>query len=95
MAIGDVVSGLQSIASGAQLDIRPGAGVEWVLHNIYHEDSAILQFYDGTLTLAFSTQTGPQVISNLQMHVNNTRRIRVTNNAATSKLIGYDGVQTK
>ena len=37
MAVGDVVSsGLSSIASGAYLDLRPSAGVEWVLHNIYY-----------------------------------------------------------
>ena len=51
MAVGDVVSGQSSIAAAAYLDIQPGAGVEWVIHNIYHEYDIELSQYDGTNTL--------------------------------------------
>jgi len=95
MAVGDVVSALSSIAAAAFLDIQPAAGVEWVIHNIYHESDVQLEFFDGTNSLIFDTDTGAGVYAKYAFHVNNTRRIRVKNNAATAKLIGYDGMQTK
>jgi len=95
MAIGDVVSGLSSVAADGFLDIRPGAGEEWVIHNIYHEDAVELSFYDGSNTITFDVDTGPGVWAWMEYHCNNTRRLRVKNIATASKLIGYDGVQTK
>lgn len=96
MAVGDVKSDLQSITTGARLDINPAAGEEWVVHNIYHEDSITLEFYDGTDTIAFDSQTGRGVYAKYQFHVKNAaERIRVLNDAATTKKIGYDAVQTK
>ncbi|HUL29234.1 MAG TPA: hypothetical protein VLZ03_02175 [Thermodesulfobacteriota bacterium] len=95
MAVGDVVSDLQSIATGAYLDIRPGSGSEWVIHNIYHADAAHLEFYDGSNSLIFDADSGPGFWAWYEFHCNNTRRIRVKNNAAGDQLIGYDGVQTK
>jgi hypothetical protein len=95
MAVGDVVSDIQSIASGSYLDIQPAAGVEWVIHNIYHASDVQLEFYDGTNSLIFDTDTGAGVYAKYAFHVNNTRRIRVKNTSASAQLIGYDGVQTK
>jgi hypothetical protein len=95
MAVGDVVSGLSSIAAGSYLDIQPGSGAEWVIHNIYHESDIQLEQYDGTNSCIFDTDTGAGVYARFAFHVNNTRRIRVKNTAASAKLIGYDGVVTK
>jgi hypothetical protein len=96
MAVGDVKSGLQSIAAGAVLDIQPPAGEEWVVHNVYREESIDLQFFDGTNTLTFAAaMIGTGLIANLQCHVTNTRRLRVKNNAGTAKLVGFCGVQTR
>jgi hypothetical protein len=95
MAVGDVKSGISSIASGAYLDIRPPAGEEWVIHNIYHASDIQLELYDGTNSLVFDTDTGAGVYAKYAFHVTNSIRIRVKNTSASAQLIGYDGVQTK
>jgi hypothetical protein len=95
MAVGDVFSGLSSIAAGAYLDIQPASGVEAVIHNIYHEGAIDLELYDGTNSLVFDSASGKGVFAKYAFHVTNARRIRVKNTEASAKLIGYDGVQTK
>lgn len=95
MAVGDVFSGISSIAAGAYLDIQPTGTIEVVIHNIYHESDVQLEFYDGTNSCVFDTDPGSGVYAKYAFHVKNAIRIRVKNTAATAKLIGYDGVQTK
>lgn len=95
MAIGDIASALSSISAGAYLDIQPGGGVEWVIHNIYHEDQAQLELYDGSNSLIFDSDAGQGIWAWYEFHCTNSIRIRVKNTAASSKLIGYDGVVTK
>ena len=95
MAVGDVFSGLSSIAAAAYLDIQPSSGIEAVIHNIYHESDVQMEFYDGTNSLIFDTDSGAGVYTKYAFHVTNAKRIRVKNTAASAKLIGYDGVQTK
>ena len=95
MAVGDVFSGLASIAATGYLDIQPAAGVEVVIHNIYHDGDIQLEFYDGTNSLIFDTEAGAGIYAKYAFHVTNTIRIRVKNTAAAAQLIGYCGVQTK
>ena len=95
MAVGDTFSGLSSVAAAAYLDIQPSAGVEVVIHNIYHESDVQIEFYDGTNSLIFDTDTGAGVYAKYAFHVTNSIRIRVKNTAGTAKFIGYDGIQTK
>jgi len=96
MAVGENVSGLASVAAGAYLDIQMASGTEAVVHNIYHEYDVQIEFYDGSNSLVFDTDTGAGFYGKTQFHVNNTRRIRVKNTHTTlAKLIGYDGIQTK
>ena len=95
MAVGDVFSGLSSIAAAAYLDIQPAAGVEAVIHNIYHESDIQIEFYDGTNSLIFDTDPGAGIYAKYAFHVTNARRIRVKNTNAAAKLIGYDGIVTK
>ena len=94
---GDVVSALTSIADGAYLDIRPGAGANWKIHNIYHESTIDIEFYDGSNSLVFvDGETGLGVYAYFAFGCDNTRRIRVRNmHGADAKLIGYDGIVTK
>jgi hypothetical protein len=95
MAVGDVYSGLSSIAAGAYLDIQPTGTVEAVIHNIYHEYDVQLELYDGTNSLVFDTDAGSGIYAKYAFHVKNALRIRVKNTHATlAKLIGYDGVVT-
>ena len=95
MAVGDIFSGLSSIAAAAYLDIQPAVGVEAVIHNIYHDSDIQLEFYDGTNSLIFDTDTGAGIYAKYAFHVTNTIRIRVKNTNAAAKLIGYDGMVTK
>ena len=95
MAVGDVFSGLQSIAAGAYLDIQPAVGVEAVIHNIYHASDVQLELYDGTNSLIFDTDAGAGVYAKYSFHVTNSICIRVKNTTASAQLIGFDGVQTK
>lgn len=95
MAIGDVRSGISSISSNGFLNIQPPSGEEWVIHNIYHEDSVELYFSDGTNNLLFDAEQGVGYWAWYEFHVTNSRYLRVKNVTASAKLIGYDGVQTK
>lgn len=95
MARGDVKSANASIAAAAFQDINPPAGEEWVIHNIYHEDSVTLDFFDGTNSLVFDSVVGKGVYAKYQFHVRNGVRIRVKNDAAAAKFIGYDGMATR
>lgn len=95
MAVGDVVSDLQSIATGAYLTIQPAANIEWVIHNIYFDADVTIEFYNGTNSLIFATKLSGGSLSYYDFHLNNTRYLRVKNTNAASKLIGYDGIVTK
>jgi hypothetical protein len=95
MAVGDVVSNITSLATGAYLDIQPGAGIEWVIHNIYHADTVELYWYDGSNTIKFDADTTYGVFGKNAFHVTNTVWIRVKNIHASTKLVGYDGICTK
>ena len=95
MAKGDVFSDLQSIGAGAYLDIRPTGTIEAAIHNIYYEDDVTFELYDGTNSLAFETATGAGALVYYAFHVKNSLWIRVKNDAAGAKLIGYDGIVTR
>jgi len=95
MAVGDVKSGISSIAASAYLDIQPSGSDEWVIHNIYHNSDVSIEFYDGTNSIIFDSVGGAGAYSKFNFHCTNARRIRVKNTSTSSKLIGYDGMQTK
>jgi hypothetical protein len=95
MAVGDVKSGLSSVNAGSYLDVQPSGSEEWAVHNVYHESDVQIEFYDGTNSCIFDTDTGAGVYAKYAFHVTNSKRLRVKNTAASAKLIGYDGVQTK
>lgn len=96
MAIGDVVTGLQSVANNGVLDIRPPAGQEWVVHNIYYNNGTI-EFYktDDTNLLKFDSDTSQGARLGVVFHVTNAQWIQVKNTAGSTTIIGYDGIQTK
>jgi hypothetical protein len=95
MAVGDVVSAISSIPSGSYLDILPGAGAEWVIHNIYHASDIELHYFDGSNDITFDTETGTGVYAKYAFHCNNSVRVRVKNTTGGAALIGYDGAVTK
>jgi hypothetical protein len=95
LAVGDITSGLQSIGALSYLDIQPSGTAEWVIHNIYHEYDIQIEYYDGSNSCVFDTDSGAGVYGRWAFHCSNARRIRVKNtHASLSKLIAYDGIIT-
>ena len=95
MTKGDVIANNVSVSDAAYLDIQPGAGIEWVIHNIYHEDQCELYVYDGTNEIKIDNNTTNVPWCTYFWHCNNTNRIRVKNINGSSQRIAYDGIITK
>jgi len=90
-----VINLTASVAAQDFLAIQPGAGVEWVIHNVHHEAGAELHFYDGTNTIVVMTDAAGGSWTGLALHATNTKYYRIKNTDAAAKHLGYDGVQTK
>ena len=105
MARADVVSDIQSIASGANLDFQPAAGVEVMITEVGSGEWNIgypnisVQLYNGTLAsiVRLNAQGVDAAIYGkpLKLFINNTRYLRINNVASTTKNLSYCGVQTK
>lgn len=91
MTVGTVAS-VVSLTTGSTVDIRPDAGVEWVLHNIYVESGKQVKVlrYDGTNSVTIDTVTGSLLA--FCFHLTNTQYIRVQNLSGSDIYIGYDGM---
>ncbi len=94
MAVGDAVVNNSSISTTAFLDIQPGAGVEWYVHNIHHEAEIEISWYDGTNTITTQAVLAADKTP-VNARVTNSIRLRVKNTNAGTKRIGYDAVVTK
>lgn len=98
MAVGDVVTGISSVAATTGvLDIRPATGVEWTVHNIYYNAGTTIEFYktDGTNAIKFDSDTTAGARLGAVFHCTNTQWIQIKNTSGAAVLVGYDGVQTK
>ncbi len=95
MAVGDVVSDISaSVAAASYATIQPAGTVEWCINNIYHEDAVSFEFYDGTNSIIFDTDTAAGVLRG-PFRVTNANYLRVRNDhASVAKDIAYDGVIT-
>ena len=94
MARGQVRAGMTNVATGQYLDIQPTSPEEWTIHNIYHEGSIEIHWYDGTNSCLAAQEIGAGIYAYQAFHCTNQYRIRVKNTEASSKLIGYDGILT-
>jgi hypothetical protein len=96
MAKGDTyTAGPTSVVAGGVLDLQPGAGTEITIHNIMHEETIELQWYNGTDVMTFLEDTGKGILENLRIRCTNAVRLRVKNTAASAKFIGASGMYTK
>ena len=106
MARGDVVSDIQTIATGANLDFQPAAGVEVMITEVGSSafngaaPDAVpfvgVQLYNGTLASSVRTKdTQALWLKEMKILINNTRYLRITNTDASSRNLCYCGVQTK
>ena len=95
MAIGDTTTDLQTIASGARLTIRPGAGVEWAIANLYYGGAMAIHRTDGTLDLTYDTDTGAGARLGYELNVTHTIYLELENTSGGDAVMSYDGVVTK
>lgn len=95
MAIGDAINTLSSVATGSYLDIQPGAGVEWIIHNILVSSTAGIELYisDGTNEELVLSSTGG--LLDYHFHATNSIYYRVKNVSGSTEYIGYDGIISK
>jgi hypothetical protein len=95
MAVGDVFDGSATLTAGASVDIRPSAGVEAVIHNIYHDGDVELIKTDGTVSVSFDSDVGKGVYAKFSIHVTNSRWLQVKNISAGTVKVSWDGIVTK
>jgi hypothetical protein len=95
MAIGDAVNGLSSVANNAYLDIQPGTGFEYIIHNLYFEGAVEMYFSDGTNNIKFDSDTAAGGRLAYVFHSTNSKYLRIKNVSGTTKFIGFDGIQSK
>ena len=93
---GEAVSGLQSIANGAALTIRPAVGETWVIEMISFGGACTIAFTDGTLNNAIATETAAdvannQVIEKANYTITRDDYITVTNTSGATAVFGYNG----
>lgn len=95
MAVGDVVAAHSSVAASGYLDIQPGSGVEWVIHNLYYGAAMELYRTDGTNDVKIDSDSTAGCRMGAVFHVTNSYYLRLKNVSASSAYFGYDGVVTK
>jgi len=97
MASGDAVNGLSSVAGSAYLSIQPGAGVEWIIHNILVPDGSTsgveVYAWTGATYILIATITSSMLTHNF--HITNTYYLKLKNLAAGALYLGYDGIVVK
>jgi hypothetical protein len=95
MTKGDTVASLSSVNAAASMTIRPGTGIEWIIHNIYHEAEVELYVVEGANELLFDDASAKGSWSAYFFHLTNTDYMKVKNTNAGAKLIRYDGIVSK
>ena len=95
MAKGDAIGDISSVNAGAVLTIQPGAGIEWIVHNIFHEGEVKIYVVKSTNELLFDDAAAKGSWSAYFFHLTNAQYFKVENTNAASKLIGYDGIVSK
>jgi len=95
VAFGDVKSGFSvAVAAAARMTIQPPSGEEWIIFSIYREANATVEFFDGTNIIPFKVLTGADELKG-PFHITASLYLRVQNNDAAAKDLGYSGVQIK
>jgi hypothetical protein len=80
---------------GSYMEVLPTAGVELIIHNVYHSDNIELMMVDGaapTHLLAFMEDAGKSVVTNMYFHVTEDQYLRIYNRGSTTQYLAVDGV---
>ena len=96
MAVGDVFDVvITSVANNGFQDVRPGAGVEVVIHNVYYGGAIELYKSDGTNQIRIYSDTQGGSLVSAALHATQTRYLRIKNISGASIFVSADGIQTK
>ena len=95
MAVGDVVTTLQTIADTADLLIQPAPGVEWIIHNLYFSGAVEVYKDDGLLDVLFDSDASAGARLGYVWHVTNGTYLKIRNASGFNAVLGYDGIVTK
>lgn len=96
MAQGDVANGISAaVADDGYMTIQPAAGVEIVVHHIYHEGDIEIETYNGATSVVFDSQDGPAPYCCDSFHATNALYFRVKNVHGTAQDMSWDGLVTK
>jgi hypothetical protein len=97
LAIGDAVTIIPtSTAAGSSLTVRPGSGVEWIIHNIVSELGYPIEVYmtDGSnpIKWLYNRSGG---FDGRAIHLTNTVYMTIKNTDASARYISYNGIVSK
>lgn len=107
MARGDVVSDIQTIATGNDLTYQPGAGVEvmiteigsdvWTGNEPDRSPRVSVFLTDGAIDSRVRGTEGNATSWNrpLRLLINNTNYLKIVNNDGGNAVLSYTGIQTK
>jgi len=94
--VGDVYADYASVLNGNYLEMKPAAGREAVIHNIFHPNDVELRLVDGSGNeLAFLQEAGIDLVTNMYIHVSNTQYLRIYNMSGVTIYLAADGIITK
>jgi hypothetical protein len=94
--VGDIYQSFASVLNGQYLELKPAAGKQVVIHNIYHPNDITLKMVDGSGNeLAFLDDTGKNMVTNMYIHISNTQYLRVYNISGITMYLAADGIYTK
>lgn len=92
-AVGSVIGLNTFISSSNTLTVQPISGVEWVVHNIYCGDSAIISKTDGAQPVIMTTLTGQSWLANAQIHVSFSSYVTIKSTSTSNYPYAFDGVR--
>jgi hypothetical protein len=100
MAVGDAVNGFSyQLANNSEMDIRPGVGVEWIIHNLVFGAACEVYFkyYDGanTRTQKIDIRSTYGAIVDQVWHLSNTYWLSIKNVSGSASNFAYNGIITK
>lgn len=96
MAVGDAVASMSAaVANNGTVNIQPGSGVEWVIHNTYYEGAVEFYIVNGANTIKFDSDTTFGARLGAMYHLTNTQYLQIKNVSGGAIDIAYDGIQTK
>lgn len=96
MAVNDTVNIIPtSVANNASLTIQPGAGVEWLIKNLFYGAACEIYLSDGTNTIKIDSDGSAGGRFGLSILLTNAVYLTIKNVSGGAAYFSYNGVVTK